>query len=217
MQPGKLISLNVGRPRLVQWRGEVVSTGIFKEPVAGRLCARRLNIDGDRQADLTVHGGRDKAVYVYPCEHYAHWRAELPDMQLPYGSFGENFTTQGLDEALVNIGDEFRVGEARVVVTQPRQPCFKLGLRFGRTDMVKRFHLSRLSGFYLAVLEEGEVGAGDSFELIKRDPNDVTVRDVYEYFSGTATSPDLLRRALQIETLPDGWRNHIQESLAENE
>jgi MOSC domain-containing protein YiiM len=217
MQPVKLISLNVGRPRLVQWRGQMVSTGIFKEPVAERVRLRRLNLDGDRQADLTVHGGRDKAVYVYPCEHYARWRAELPDMQLPYGSFGENFTTEGLDESLVNIGDEFRVGQARVLVTQPRQPCFKLGLRFGRADMVKRFHRSRLTGFYLAVLEEGEVGAGDSFELVKRDPNNVTVRDLYDYFSGSTPTPGMLRRALHIEALPDGWRNHIQESLAENE
>jgi len=217
MQTVKLISLNVGRPRLVRWRGQVVSTGIFKEPVAGRARARLLNLDGDRQADLTVHGGRDKAIYVYPSEHYAYWRAELPGTELPYGSFGENFTTEGFDETTVNIGDEFRIGDARVVVTQPRQPCFKLGLRFGRADMVKRFHQSRLTGFYLAILEEGEVGAGDAFQLVKRDSNNVTVRGIYDYFSGDPTAPDLFRRALQIEALPDGWRKHFEESLAENE
>ncbi|MFN2455255.1 MAG: MOSC domain-containing protein [Pyrinomonadaceae bacterium] len=216
MQPMRLASLNVGRPRLARWHGQMVSTGIFKEPITERVMLRRLNLDGDRQADLTVHGGRDKAVYVYPSEHYAHWRAELPEMPLPYGSFGENFTTEGVDESLVRIGDEFRVGCARVVVTQPRQPCFKLGLRFGRADMVKRFHQRRLTGFYLAVLKEGEVGAGDAFELVRRDPNNVTVKDLYGYYSGDASTPEMLRRALRIEALPDGWRNRFRESLGEN-
>jgi MOSC domain-containing protein YiiM len=207
------VSLNVGRPRLVLWRGQAVSTGIFKEPIAGRVMLRHLNLDGDRQADLTVHGGRDKAVYAYPSEHYPHWRAELPGMQLPHGSFGENFTTEGFDESLVNIGDEFRVGGARVVITQPRQPCFKLGLRFGRAEMVKRFHQSRRTGFYLAVLEEGEVGAGDAFELVRRDEQNVTVADIYGYYSGDVPSPEMLRRALQIEALPGGWRRRFRESL----
>lgn len=209
----KLVSINVGRPRLIAWRGRTVSTGIFKEPVAGRVMLRRLNLDGDRQADLTVHGGRDKAVYVYPSEHYPRWRAELPDTELPYGMFGENFTTEGLDETTINIGDEFRVGSARVVVTQPRQPCFKLGLKFGRADMIRRFHESRLSSFYLAVLEEGEVGAGDAFELTKREARGVTVADLYGIFSGDAASPVMLKRALEIEVLPEGWRNYLRESL----
>lgn len=191
----------------------MVSTGIFKEPVEGRVMLRQLNLDGDRQADLTVHGGRDKAVYVYPSEHYPRWRAELPDTELPYGMFGENFTTEGLEETTINIGDEFRVGTSRVVVTQPRQPCFKLGLKFGRADMVRRFHESRLSGFYLAVLEEGEVGAGDAFELVKRDARNVTVADLYGIFSGDAALPVMLNRALEIKALPEGWRNYLRESL----
>ncbi len=209
----KLVSVNIGRPRLVLWRGRAVSTGIFKEPVAGRVMLRHLNLDGDRQADLTVHGGRDKAVYVYPSEHYRHWHAQLSEMQLPFGSFGENFTTEGLDESSVNIGDEFQVGSARVVVTQPRQPCFKLGIRFGRADMVKRFHESRLTGFYLAVVEEGEVGAGDTFELFKRDPQCITVADVYGFYAGDVPSPEMLRRAVQIEALPEGWRDRFQKLL----
>jgi MOSC domain-containing protein YiiM len=206
----KLVSVNVGRPRLVAWRGRTVSTGIFKEPVAGRVMLRRLNLDGDRQADLTVHGGREKAVYVYPSEHYPRWRAELSDPLLSYGGFGENFTTEGLDEATVNIGDEFHVGGARVTVTQPRQPCFKLGLRFGRADMVRRFHESRLSGFYLAVSEEGEVGAGDAFKLVRRDENNVSVANLYGLFSGDEASPEVLRRALRIEALPESWRSHLR-------
>ncbi|HEX8163412.1 MAG TPA: MOSC domain-containing protein [Pyrinomonadaceae bacterium] len=211
----RLVSVNVGRPRLAEWRGRLVSTGIFKEPVAGRVMLRRLNLDGDRQADLTVHGGRDKAVYAYPSEHYPRWRAELPHPQLAYGGFGENFTTEGLDETTVNVGDEFRVGSARVVATQPRQPCFKLGLRFGRADMVRLFHESRRSGFYLAVLEEGEVGAGDAFELVRRDEHNVAVADLYGLFSGDAASPDLLRRALDVEALPEGWRSALRELLEE--
>ncbi len=209
----KLVSVNIGRPRLVLWRGRAVSTGIFKEPVAGRVMLRHLNLDGDRQADLTVHGGRDKAVYVYPSEHYRHWQTQLSETQLPFGSFGENFTTEGLDESSVNIGDEFQVGSARVVVTQPRQPCFKLGIRFGRADMVKRFHESRLTGFYLAVVEEGEVGAGDTFELFKRDPQCITVADVYGFYAGDVPSPEMLRRAVQIEALPEGWRDRFQKLL----
>jgi MOSC domain-containing protein YiiM len=195
------------------WRGRPVSTGIFKEPLSGRVTLRRLNLDGDRQADLTVHGGPDKAVYVYPSEHYARWRAELSDPQLPYGSFGENFTSEGLNEMRVNVGDEFRVGRARVVVTQPRQPCFKLGLRFGRADMIRRFHESRLSGFYVAVTEEGEVGVGDEFELVKRDENNISVADLYDIFSGDETSPVILRSALRIAAIPEDWKDYFRKLL----
>jgi MOSC domain-containing protein YiiM len=156
-----------------------VSTGIFKEPVAGRLMLRHNNLDGDRQADLTVHGGWDKAVYVYPSEHYAYWREELPGMPLPYGSFGENFTTEGLDESSVHIGDRFRIGGALVEVTQPRMPCYKLAIRFGRPDMPKRFHASGRCGFYLAVLQEGEVGAGDTLERIARNDGELSVIEAY--------------------------------------
>ena len=175
----KLLSVQVGRPRTVRWRGKAVSTGIYKEPVAGRIMLRRNNLDGDRQADLTVHGGWDKAVYVYPSEHYPIWQAELPGMRLPYGIFGENFTTEGLDESSVHIGDQFRIGGALVEVTQPRMPCYKLGIRFGRPDMPKRFHTSGRCGFYLAVLQEGEVGAGDVWERPARNEQEVSVIESY--------------------------------------
>ena len=144
----KIVSVNVGRPRLVMRNDEQVSTGIFKEPVAGRVMLRTLNLDGDRQADLTVHGGPEKAVYLYPSEHYAFWKRELPDMDLPWGMFGENFTTEGMFEGEINIGDSFRIGSAEVMVTQPRMPCYKLGIRFGRTDIIKRFLASERTGFY---------------------------------------------------------------------
>src|SRR5215813_12670553 len=164
----KIISVNVGLHRTVQWKGEAVSTGIFKAPVSGRLPLRTLNFDGDRQADLSVHGGPDKAVYAYPAEHYAYWRRELPDMTLPWGMFGENLTTEGLQEDTLQIGDRFRIGSTEVVVTQPRLPCFKLGLRFGRDDIVKRFLVSGRMGFYFKVLAECEVAAGDPVLLVCR-------------------------------------------------
>lgn len=212
-----LVSVNVGLPRLVMWRGATVSTGIFKEPILGRAVLRTLNLDGDRQADLTVHGGTDKAVYAYPAEHYPLWRAELPKMSLPYGMFGENFTTEGLDESTINIGDEFRVGAARVVVVQPRMPCYKLGLRFGRPDIIKRFHHSRRTGFYLRVLEEGEIGAGDNLQLVKRGPGEVTIADINRLYFWDKDDLTTLRRAVQLEALPEHLKSYFRERLAEFE
>ena len=156
-------------PRGVLWHGRSVTTGIFKEPVARRVALRKLNLDGDRQADLTVHGGEYKAVYCYPVEHYRYWKKELPGRELPMGMFGENFTVHGLLEAEVHLGDRYSLGAAEVVVTQPRLPCYKLGLRFGRADMIRRFLVSERTGFYLSVSKEGEVGVGDEFELIEKN------------------------------------------------
>ncbi len=209
----KIISLNVGLPRLVLRGDEPVSTGIFKEPVAGRLKLRTLNLDGDRQADLSVHGGPQKAVYLYPSEHYAFWKSELPEMDLPIGMFGENFTSVGLLETETNIGDRFRVGSAEVMVTQPRMPCYKLGLRFGRTDIIRRFLASERTGFYLSVLKEGEVGAGDELELIEKSPSSVTVVDVTRLYSSEKGNIDLLRQAVATEALPEGWRSYFRERL----
>ena len=178
-----LLSVQVGRPRTVNWRGKSVSTGIYKEPVAARIMLHRLNLEGDGQADLTVHGGADKAVYVYPALHYEFWRQALPKMALPYGSFGENFTIEGMDESSVHIGDRFRIGEALVQVTQPRLPCYKLGVRFGNPGMPKRFHASGRCGFYLAVLKEGEVGAGDMVTALAANGLGPTVIEAYgDYF-----------------------------------
>ncbi|MFY3739960.1 MAG: MOSC domain-containing protein YiiM [Candidatus Nitrosomirales archaeon] len=179
----KLVSLNVGTPREVTLKNRTITTGIFKEPVKGRVMLRRLNIDGDKQADLSVHGGADKAVYVYPKEHYEYWRQKLPNMKLPWGMFGENFTTEGLMEDKVKIGDRFRIGTAELKVTQPRLPCYKLGIKFGRADMVKRFLASGRTGFYLAVLREGMVGAGDTIELISQGKSNATVADIVRLYA----------------------------------
>ena len=164
----RIVSVNVGMPRDVVWRGRTVRTGIFKDPVPDAVPLRRLNLDGDAQADLTVHGGPDKAVYAYPYEHYDGWRARL-GRELSFGNFGENFTTEGLTEDQVHIGDEFRVGSARVVVTQPRLPCYKLGLRFGDPTMVKTFLEAGHPGIYFAVVEEGMVGPGDRIDRVAED------------------------------------------------
>jgi len=208
----KIISLNVGRPKLVARHGEPVSTAIFKEPVAGRVRLRALNLDGDRQADLSVHGGPSKAVYVYPAEHYAYWREQLPEMDLPWGMFGENFTTEGLNED-VNVGDRCRVGSAVVMVTEPRMPCYKLGIRFGRVDIIKKFLQSGRTGFYLAVIQEGEVGAGDEFELSEKNEPSVRVSDVTRLYTSERHNEELLRRAIKVAALPEGWRGYFQEQL----
>ena len=210
----KIISLNIGRPRLVVWEGQSVSTGIYKAPVEGRCMLRTLNLDGDRQADLTVHGGRFKAVYVYPSEHYGFWREELPDMELPWGMFGENFTAEGFDESSVNIGDRFRIGEAEVSVTQPRMPCHKLGIKFGRMDILKKFLASGRTGFYFSVEREGEVGAGDEFELIARDTHNVTVADITRLYARDRNDFETMRRAVAVEALPESWRQHFRQKLA---
>lgn len=206
----KLISVNVGLPREVAWNGKIVRTGIFKKPVSDRVMVRALNLDGDGQADLTVHGGLEKAVYVYPFEHYDYWRSELPDIELTLGNFGENFTTTGLIETELNIGDHFRIGALKLMVTQPRLPCYKLGIRFGRPDMVKRFLASRRMGFYFSVLQEGKVGAGDTLELVSRDENNITVTDITQLYTREQDNPELLYRAAQLEALPKSWRDYFQ-------
>jgi MOSC domain-containing protein YiiM len=209
----QLVSVNVGLPRTITWKGRTVQTGIFKTPVNGRVQVRTLNLAGDRQADLSVHGGLDKAIYVYPSEHYDYWRGEFTDMELPWGMFGENFTTTGLLEGVVNVGDTFRIGSAVALVTQPRVPCYKLAAKFGREDIVKRFLASGRSGFYLKVMQEGEVGAGDAIELMSRDGHGVTVEDVANLYRDGPDQVSLLQRVVQVEALPENWRDHFQQQI----
>jgi MOSC domain-containing protein YiiM len=209
----KLLSVNVGLPRTIEWKGTSVTTGIFKKPVSGRVKLRRLNLDGDGQADLSVHGGENKAVYAYPSEHYDFWRGELPSFDLPWGVFGENFTTVGLLESTVSIGDRYRIGKATVMVTQPRMPCYKLGAKFGRDDMVGRFLRSNRSGFYLSVLEEGKVSAGDSIEYEGREGPQLTVADVNRLYIREASDAELLQRAIDCPILPASWRERFQKFL----
>lgn len=172
-----------------------------------------LNIAGDGQADLSVHGGPSKAVYAYPVEHYEYWRNELPEMELPLGMFGQNFTTEGLLEREVNVGDRFRIGEAEVVVTEPRLPCSKLAVKFGRTDILRRFLLSRRTGFYFGVLREGMVQAGDMIELLGRDDNDISVEDIVRLYAFEQDDLETMRRAIGVETLPESWRGYFRHQL----
>jgi MOSC domain-containing protein YiiM len=212
--PMNVVSLNVGLPRQVEWHGRPVITGIYKESVKGRIPLRTLNLDGDRQADLTVHGGEYKAVYCYPVEHYAYWKKELPGRDLPMAVFGENFTTEGLFEDSVHLGDRFSVGSAEVIVTQPRLPCYKLGIRFEADNMVKRFLASARTGFYVAVTKEGAVAAGDEIKPLDTDPNAVPVSEILRlYIAKRFTAADVasLRRALQVGALPDSWKDYFRE------
>lgn len=211
----KIVSINVGRPRKVAWRGRSVSTSIFKEPVRGPVRVQKLNLAGDEQADLSVHGGADKAVYAYPSEHYTYWREELPGIQLPWGAFGENLTTEGLSESILRIGDHLSVGSANFLVTQPRLPCFKLGIRFGRPDMVKRFQRSGRTGFYLAVLEEGVVSTGDPIQVLSPGEPSATVADIVRLYTADEAEEELLRRASELGALPKGWREYFRNRLWE--
>ena len=209
----KLISVNVGFPREVIWHGRAVQTSIWKKPVQGRVHVATLHLDGDRQSDLSVHGGVDKAVYAYPSEHYAFWLKELPGAVLAPGAFGEIFTSEGLLEDEVAIGDRLRVGTAEFIVTQPRMPCFKLGIRFERSDLVKRFLQSKRTGFYLAVLREGEVAAGDPIEFIERSKSGVTIVDITNLYALDSQSQEVLRRATELPALPESWKDYFRKRL----
>jgi len=198
----KILSVNAGMPRVVIWKGMTVHTGIFKAPVDGTVMIHELNLAGDRQADLTVHGGAEKAVYGYPAEHYEYWRKELPGVAFSWGMFGENLTTEGLGEDTLCVGDHLRVGSAILMVTQPRMPCYKLDLRFGRDDMIKRFLASGRSGFYFSVVQEGEVSGHARVEILRRDPNQVTIADISRLFFGEERDPEVLQRALNVDALP---------------
>jgi MOSC domain-containing protein YiiM len=212
----KLLSLHCGLPREVVWHGRKVTTSIFKEPVPGRIALRTLNLDGDRQSDLSVHGGKDKAVYCYPVEHYEYWKAELPGHALPLGAFGENFMTEGLNEDSVHIGDRISIGSAEVVVSQPRLPCYKLGIRFESDGMVKRFLASQRTGFYLAVTREGEVGAGDEIKVLRHHPNSISVSEITRLYIAKEYDKEDFRRvrtALDLEALPESWKKFLQEKV----
>ncbi len=211
----KVVSVNVGRPREVEWHGRRLLTSIWKSPSNGRVRVGKLNLDSDQQSDLSVHGGPEKAVYVYPKEHYLFWRSELPDIDLPWGAFGENLTTDGLLEPQVMIGDRIEVGSAEFQITQPRMPCFKLAIRFGRDDMIKRFMRSGRTGFYLSVVREGEVESGDGIRITAHDSRGVSVADIAALYAHDAGNQDLLRRAVDAAALPESWREYFRKRLWE--
>jgi MOSC domain-containing protein YiiM len=209
----KLLSLNVARPRLIVYKGATINTGIFKQSVAGRVALRTLNLDGDRQADLSVHGGPYKAVYAYPSEHYEYWHKQLPEDDLPWGMFGENFTTEGFAEDDLHVGDRYRIGSSIVMVRQPRVPCYKLAAKFKRDEILQQFLRSGRSGFYLSVEQEGEVGPGDSFELLSQDDSAVTISEMNLLFFKEKYNRKLLQKAVTTAALPDEWREYFRPRL----
>lgn len=212
----KLLSVNVGLPREVVSGDRLVLTSIFKSPVTGRVPIRNNNLAGDQQSDPSVHGGRVKAIYVYPREHYAFWREQLPDVALQPGNFGENLTIEGLLEQDVHVGDRLKVGSAELVVTQPRMPCFKLGIRFDRPDMVKRFLDSRRSGFYVAVAVEGDVAAGDAIEVIERHRAAISIPELLRMYLKEPVDPGRLREVIAIPALSDAWRRDLEKRLVDD-
>ena len=209
----RVVSVNVGLPKDVTVRNETVHTGIWKSPVTGPVDVRFHNLAGDRQADLTVHGGPNKAVYAYPAEHYEYWRGELPDAELAWAAFGENLTIEGLLESDVCVGDELTIGSAVLRVTQPRLPCFKLGIRFGRLDMVKRFLHSRRTGIYFAVVREGSLEASNEITLKRASLPSVTIAEMVEQFTSDEPDPEVLRRAIKAPGLPPFWREQFEQML----
>lgn len=211
----KLISVNVARPQLTVYKGTTINTGIFKKPISGPVMLRALNLDGDKQADLSVHGGPNKAVYAYPLEHYENWRRDLPENDLPWGSFGENFTTEGLSEPDLHVGDRLQIGTAIVKVRQPRMPCYKLAAKFQRDDMIERFLSSGRSGWYFSVEREGEVAEGDEFELLSRDLHGITIAEMNRLFVREKYNRDLLEKAIATPSLPEDWREYFRPRLRE--
>ncbi len=213
----KLLSVNVSLPKEIDHRGKTVTTGIFKEPVDGRVMLRALNLDGDGQADLIGHGGKFRAVYVYSYDNYAYWKRELGRTDFTFGQFGENFTVEGMLDDAIHVGDVFRVGGALVEVTQPRVPCFKLAIRMGLEGFQNLLLSSNRIGFYLRVLEEGEVGAGDVIEPVKTDPRRMTVGKVNNLLYFDLGNLEDSRKALRIKALSPGWRGSFEDRLAKAE
>ena len=209
----KLLSVNVSRPRIILQDGRPISTGIFKQAVKGRVLLKTLNLEGDRQADLNVHGGPDKAAYAYSFDHYESWSRELGRNDLKFGQFGENLTVSGLTEEKVHIGDIFRVGEALLEVTQPRVPCFKLGLKMGLPQFPKQFLHSGRSGFYLRVLEQGMVGAGDEISRVQVGPERLSIRELLGLFYFERDNLEMAQRASRIPALSHSWREELEERL----
>ncbi len=214
----QLVGVSVAKPETVVHEGREISTGIFKRPVSGRVRVGRLNLEGDGQADLAAHGGVDKAVYAYPLEHYAAWQDELGHPEtFPWGQFGENLTVQGLTETEVAIGDALRIGSALLQVSQPRAPCFKLGIRMGRASFPKQLVASGRCGFYLRVLEEGELAAGDAVERVSEHPAKLSVAEAFRLQFHDRDDLAGARRACALDALAHAWREPLAQRLARAE
>lgn len=213
----KVVSVNVGLPKQVSYGKRQVVTSIFKEPIEGRIKVTTLNLDGDAQADLSVHGGLDKAIYSYSEEHYKYWKEVYPTIVMPFGMFGENLTTQGLNEDTVNIGDQYQIGSSRLVVTQPRMPCYKLGIKFGRMDILEKFINSQRPGIYYKVLQEGDLGTGDNIMLLHKDKNNVTINDIVSLYINNRHDKEnisKMKKATKLKSLPESWKTYFGQKIS---
>ena len=213
----KVVSVNVGLPKQVSYGKRQVVTSIFKEPIEGRVKVTTLNLDGDAQADLSVHGGLDKAIYSYSGEHYKYWKEVYPTIVMPFGMFGENLTTQGLNEDTVNIGDQYQIGSSRLVVTQPRMPCYKLGIKFGRMDILEKFINSQRPGIYYKVLQEGDLGTGDNITLLHKDKNNVTINDIVSLYINDRHDKEnisKMKKATKLKSLPESWKTYFGQKIS---
>ena len=206
----KIISTNIGRIREVNWKGRKIVTGIFKEPVHEALFLGKRGVNKDEVADQKVHGGSDKACYLYSADCYPFWKEKSPDKKWNWGIFGENLTVEGLDEGNIRIGDIYKIGEAKVQVSQPRLPCYKLGMRFDSSTIVKEFLKSPYPGVYIRIIEEGLVKTGDRMELIESNTSGMTVREVYSLFSSNKKNAELKELACEQEFLAEGIKKDLR-------
>lgn len=213
----KLISVNVSEPKPIEYRGKTIHTGIFKRPVSGSVMLREMNIDGDGQGDLKVHGGTYKAIYGYPIEHYSHWKQVLKRDDLTFGQFGENLTVEGMLEEEVHIGDVFQIGsDVKLQITQPRVPCFKLGYKMGMPEFPKQFLESRRVGFYFRVLEEGEITAGDTISQVESAVESISVKEILNLRYFETNDHKQITRARMLPSLSPSWKKDFLRILRAN-
>jgi len=210
----QVISINTGQPKTVQWKNQTVTTSIFKNPVQGSVNVNQLGIESDTQSDLSVHGGKYKAVYAYPSENYVYWERELPHFSFQWGTFGENLTTLGLTETEVCLGDRYKIGTVELKVVQPRFPCMKIGVRFEDPFMVKRFLDSRLSGFYFQIVKEGTFEEGDSIELLEKVAG-ISIRSFVDIYASKTPDLDKVQAVLEDPHLLDHWKEYFESKLAQ--
>ena len=206
----RLESIYVGKPVEADYNGRAITTGIYKNKVEGPVKVSSFNIEGDQQADITVHGGVDKAVYAYPSEHYNFWKKEREDLHFEPSFFGENLSTTGLDEIGTCIGDVFEVGSVVLQVTSPRMPCYKLGIRMNDPGFVRDFMKAEKNGFYFKVLQEGTIDTGDEIRKVRQDGHDLTVQEVIQLHTTRKSDKDLLRKAVDSPSLPQDWIDHFE-------
>lgn len=208
----KVVSLNVGKVKEVTYDGKTIRTGIYKKPIQEPLEAKGINIEGDDQGNRKTHGGIDRAIYSYPMEHYSYWKKQYPTKELPFGMFGENLTTEGLLEKDVKVGDIFKIGTTKIMALQPRMPCYRLGYKFDDEKIIDKFLETDYCGIFYRIIKEGKLQVGDEINLIKSDPDSMTIVEIFYLMQDKGTK-DLIQKALNLEHLPDVLKKRFQKLL----